>query len=87
MASRGYRVSLSDLESAPADSLLLLDDGRMEKFLACASAFANGQVAQGRPALLLVLQPGRRGGGLAAVFLVYPDRNAPGQPSRAGHRA
>ena len=28
--------------------------------------------------MFLVLQPGRRGGGLAAVFLVHPDRDAPG---------
>jgi len=37
-----------------------------------------GEVAQGRAALFLVLQPGRRGGGLAAVFLVHLDRDVPG---------
>ena len=37
-----------------------------------------GEVAQCRAALLLVLQPGRRGGRLAAVLLVHPDRDAPG---------
>ena len=37
-----------------------------------------GEIAQGRAAFFLVLQPGRQGGGLAAVFLVHPDRNVPG---------
>ena len=37
-----------------------------------------GEVAQGRVALFLVLQPGKRGGGLAAVFLVHPGLDVPG---------
>ena len=37
-----------------------------------------GEVAQGRAALFLVLQAWRQGGGLAAVFLVHPDREVPG---------
>ena len=35
----------------------------------------SAKIAQCRAALLLVLQPGRRGGGLAAVLLVHPDRD------------
>jgi len=34
-------------------------------------------------ALFLVLQPGRHTGGLAAVLLVHPDRNAPGRAPTA----
>jgi hypothetical protein len=55
-----------------------------------------GQVAQGRAASFLVLQPRRQTGGLAAVLLMHPDRNAPSlrvppvvaldrQDGKAGH--